>query len=348
MDIEFPVNALKKWFLENRRELPWRLSCSPYAVWISEVMLQQTQATVVCSYFKRWMCEFPTIFHLAEASLEKVIKLWEGLGYYTRARNLHAGAQQIVKEFGGIFPENPIEMEKIKGLGPYTIGAIRSFAFHHRVPAVDGNVMRVLARFYCIEEPINRTSTQKNIWSHASSLLPKEESWLINEALIELGATLCGRNPLCVECPLKKHCLAYRKGVQTKLPLKEKRTSTIYLQRYVGIIAHLGSYIVKKGDRGKVMADLYEFPFIDDERTDLSVDDVKMRFEKMLGFSLFPRGALPKENQTFTRYRVRLFPFLFDAEKKAKELLWKEQRELLDLPFSSGHRRILQNFIGKK
>ncbi len=174
----FEHQLLKKWFIEHKRDLPWRDSPSPYSIWVSEIMLQQTQASVVVDYFIRWMERFPTIRSLAESSLELVLKMWEGLGYYSRARHLHEAARYFLEQHEGNIPADREELEKVKGLGPYTIGAILSFAFHLRSPAVDANVARVLARYFCIEEDISpRQSSARRwrIWEIAEQILPDEE-----------------------------------------------------------------------------------------------------------------------------------------------------------------------------
>jgi A/G-specific adenine glycosylase len=178
------VEKLRSWFLSQRRDLPWRENTTPYAVWVSEIMLQQTQVAVVIPYFQRWMDKFPTICSLAAASIEEVIKEWEGLGYYARARNLHAGAQYVVKNHAGELPETEAELRKIKGLGDYTIGAIRSFAFNHKAATVDGNVLRVLARYYGISDDISKMKSVKKFQGLAQSLLPEIEPWIISESLM--------------------------------------------------------------------------------------------------------------------------------------------------------------------
>jgi A/G-specific adenine glycosylase len=212
------MRELNSWFLENRRELPWRIDPTPYRVWISEVMLQQTRASVVIPYFERWMTLFPDVAALAAAPIERVIKTWEGLGYYSRARNLHRGAQQMVESFGGEVPSDREALMSIKGLGPYTIGAILSFGFQKRAAAVDGNVTRVLARYFSIEENVGRQSVKRLIGEKAEAILDEREPWVTAEALIELGATVCTPKPFCELCPLQKSCLGKDKA--ESLPIK--------------------------------------------------------------------------------------------------------------------------------
>ena len=196
------IEALKAWFLKEKRDLPWRENASPYWVWVSEVMLQQTQVSVVVPYFIRWMKKFPTISALAAAQCEDVIKTWEGLGYYSRARNLHKGAQTIVSNYNGKLPKTRNELLAIKGLGLYTANAILAFAFKKKAAPVDGNVRRVLARYDGVYESIDKTKVQKEIQSRAEKLLPERQSYLISEALIELGALICKKKTQLCPMPL--------------------------------------------------------------------------------------------------------------------------------------------------
>jgi len=336
--MEFPVKELKRWFLANRRDLPWRESPSPYRVWISEVMLQQTQVSVVIPYFLRWMEKFPTIELLAKAPLEQVIKLWEGLGYYSRARHLHEAAGFLVQRHGGELPSDPKLLQEIKGLGPYTIGAIRSFAFKERSAAVDGNVIRVLSRFFAISAEIDQKVTRK-ITALAEEMLPEKEPWLVTEGLIELGALICTKEPSCQECPLRDRCTGFRHGLERKLPNKKKRVETTFLRRSLAIVECGGYFLLVKGERGQVMSDLYEFPYLPHEET--SFEKLTADFAALLGISLKFQKAYPTEQHSFTRYRVTLFPYHFRAETLHEKGNWVEQDRLHTLPFSSGHKRVL-------
>ena len=323
---------LKEWFFLNRRLLPWRENPSPYKVWVSEVMLQQTQVSVVIPYFQRWMETFPTIRSLSETPIEKVIKVWEGLGYYSRVRNLHQGALYLTEHYGGELPATYDALKKVKGLGPYTIGAILSFAFKQKASAVDGNVLRVMARYYCIEESIDKSKTRKQIEELTQAFLPDREAWIVMEALIELGALICQKKPQCSTCPLKEGCSAYRECKEALLPNKRKRAETIHLHRVVAVI-HTGSEVlVRKGETGKIMEDLWEFPYFDQ-----GVD-----IEKALGLPLKLKQKLPQVTHGFTRYKAFLYPELFHAKRKEIEgFHWIPYKDLVNLPFSSGHRRIL-------
>ena len=328
MDIE----KLRQWFFRSRRSLPWRENPSPYEVWVSEVMLQQTQVSVVVPYFRRWMLLFPTIAKLAEAPLDKVIKTWEGLGYYSRARNLHAGARYLTKHHGGELPSSYEELQKVKGLGPYTIGAILSFAFKQREAAVDGNVLRLLSRYYCIEESIDKTLVQKRLRILCQTLLPEKEPWIIMEGLIELGALVCQKKPKCGACPLKKSCLGLKNCKAGLLPLKSKRGKIIHLHRVVAVIHTGKEVLLRKREVGKLMGDLSEFPYFD--RGTL--------VEEALGIPLKSLGPLKEVTHGFTKYKAFLYPHLYETERfELGGYEWIPFEKISSIPFSSGHRRIL-------
>jgi len=305
--------------------------------------LQQTQVAVVIPYFERWMIRFPTISILAAASLEEVIKEWEGLGYYSRARNLHEGAKYVVQHYKGELPANREDLSKIKGLGPYTVGAILSFAFHQRAAAVDGNVLRVLARFYGLEDDISKGPTVKKMQTMAEALLPEEQPWLIAEALIELGATVCCRVAKCFECPLNKGCEAYARGMADRLPVKSGQSKTIALYRAVAVVTHEDRFLVKLGTKGKVMADLCEFPYFEFTTDQIEKDAVVTRVEKELKLDVKWISELPSVKHTFTRYRAMLMPHRFIADKAITidGYEWMSVETLKKKAFSSGHRRIL-------
>ncbi len=328
----FDVEALIHWFAEEKREFPWRETPSPYAVWISEVMLQQTQASVVQRYFLRWMAKFPTIRALAEAPLEEVIKQWEGLGYYSRARHIHEAAHYFMMYHQGNIPSSYEALIKVKGLGRYTVGAILSFAFKQKKAAVDGNTLRVLTRYFAIREEVEKRQAQEKIWRLAEELLPEENPWEVVEGLIELGAVVCRKEPQCSLCPLRSSCLGFQQGIQRELPRKGKRVAITSLKRSVFVIVCEGTLLLKKGIRGSLMADLYEFPFVEGEKKGFPFDFVKEKIQ-----------PLSVEEHHFTRFKVTLYPELWKAfeRKEVPGYEWVLYAEIGKIPFSSGHRKIL-------
>lgn len=336
------VEVLREWFLEEKREFPWRTDPSPYKVWISEVMLQQTQAAVVIPYFEKWMAKFPTIEALSSATLEEVMKTWEGLGYYSRARNLHLSAKYLVENEEGKLPDNAAALLKIKGIGLYTAAAILSFAYRQKSAAVDGNVMRVIARLFCIEEPISSLSVQHRIRELTLSYLPDEQPWVVMEALIELGAQICMKKAACERCPLQDSCLAFERGKVELLPNRGKRSAVTSLIRFVPVIQHEDYYLLQQGREGKVMAGLYEFPYLEGKKK-VSVDEMEQHF----GLNLVFKKKLAKVKHAFTSFRAELFPSLWQAKKRVPiaDYVWVQKEAALQLPFSSGHRRILTQLM---
>lgn len=340
MDIE----KLKNWFTHHQRDFPWRVDHTPYRVWVSEVMLQQTQASVVIPYFLRWMERFPTIRHLAKATQEEVVKEWEGLGYYSRARNLHAGAKMLVENFGGNLPFEEDKLKTIKGLGPYTIGAIRSFAFRQKAAAVDGNVIRVISRLSGVEEDMAKAKNQKIINEKVYNLLPEKEPWVISEALIELGATVCKKVPICHECPLKGECHAFLHNKTEKLPFKSTKTKYTTIHRSVAVIICGSSILLRKGRKGKVMEGLYEFPYFETSEDEKNHDQqVIHRVRKDLSLDIEISNTLAKETHSYTRFRVHLYPILCTSNSQLiiKNHGWYTFEDVALLPFSSGHKRVL-------
>ncbi|MDF2549072.1 MAG: mutY [Chlamydiales bacterium] len=342
------IENLRLWFLEEQRDLPWRFpedtpqhGIDPYLVWISEIMLQQTQVSVVIPYFERWMERFPTIQELAKSSLEEVMKMWEGLGYYSRVRNIHKAAALIVTEYGGRFPAEREAIQALPGLGPYTTGALLAFAFRQKAAAIDGNVLRVIARLFAIEEAIDKNVGKKKVEAKALALLPDEKPWQITEALIELGAKVCQKQPRCSSCPIATACAARQQGMAAKLPVKAIKKTYEALSRAVWLIEHEGAFLVQQEKRAQVMQGLFEFPYSEGENSPGQVQ------EKIIGqwpLTLSWIGHLPQVSHSFTRYRVLLTPFLFQAaeRKSIPHHCWLTLDELSQRPFSSGHRRLLE------
>lgn len=303
-------------------------------------MLQQTRAAVVIPYFQKWMELFPNVEALASAPLEKVIKAWEGLGYYSRARNIHRGAKMIVEKFGGQIPSRREDLELIPGLGPYTVGAILSFGFQQKAAAVDGNVTRVVSRYFLIEELISRSSAKKKIFEKAESLLDSKEPWVTAEALIELGATICIPKPRCGDCPIQGGCLAQAEGKAEFLPLKKVEEKAIQLRRLVAVLVANGKVLLRKGEKGKVMADLYEFPYFEMGNERWS----RKKIIEILGGRISSLNPLKPIVHTFTRYKATLFPYkaCLESPFDMEGCQWISIEKLAELPFSSGHRKIIK------
>jgi A/G-specific adenine glycosylase len=253
---------LLAWWDEGHAELPWRGVRDPYAVWVSEVMLQQTQIATVIPYYERWMARFPTVQALAEAPLADVLKLWEGLGYYGRARNLHAAAQTIVGELGGCLPDTVAGLKRLRGIGDYTAGAIASIAFDRRAPLVDGNVSRVLTRLFDIASDVTESRTRRRLWALAGELVPAERPGDYNQALMELGQTVClPVAPRCHDCPVRPQCRAQTRGTQLERPVRPPRRRTPHYDVVAGIIWHQdGRLLIARRPLEGLLGGLWEFP----------------------------------------------------------------------------------------
>ena len=263
-------NSLIQWYLQNKRDLPWRNDTNPYTIWLSEIMLQQTRVAQGLPYFLRFIETFPTVFDLANADEEEVLKLWQGLGYYSRARNLHKTAKQIAFEFNGEFPKNYASLLHLKGIGEYTAAAIASFAYNEAVPVVDGNVFRVLSRYFDIETDIASSGAKKEFTQLAREVLPKGKANLFNQAIMEFGALQCvPKNPDCRNCIFNDSCLALQKKKVAQLPVKSKKVKVT--KRYFNYLVfsddNQNTIISKRTQKG-IWHNLYEFPLLETKEND--------------------------------------------------------------------------------
>ncbi|MBS7229941.1 A/G-specific adenine glycosylase [Flavobacterium psychroterrae] len=286
--MNFP-NILIKWYLQNKRDLPWRKTTNPYHIWLSEIMLQQTRVAQGTPYFFSFTKEFPTVFDLANASEEQVLKLWQGLGYYSRARNLHKTSQYVANELNGIFPDSYKELLKLKGVGEYTAAAIASFSYNEAVPVVDGNVFRVLSRYFDIESDISLPATKKEFIEIAHELMPKDNPAIFNQAIMEFGALQCvPKSPDCTICVFNDSCLALQKKKVSVLPVKSKKLKvTNRFFNYLILEDPSGNTLIQKRTSKGIWHNLYEFPLF--ETTEI------------VGFDVVSDAV---KNQFFTSYTV--------------------------------------------
>ena len=254
------LRKLLKWYDANKRDLPWRDSHDAYAIWVSEVMLQQTRVQTVIPFFRRFLRTFPTLQALADASLQELLQAWAGLGYYTRVRCLQKAAQQIIKKYGGRIPETDSELLALPGIGQYTAGAILSIAFSKPYPVVDGNVTRVLSRLFLLEDDSQTSKSRRTLWNLAGQLVPRSSPGNFNQALMELGSTICSpRSPACLLCPLSQECLARREGLEEQLPRKKGRSESLESRQAVAVVGHRGRYLIVKRKGTRLLRDFWEF-----------------------------------------------------------------------------------------
>jgi A/G-specific adenine glycosylase len=259
------TNSLTQWYLRNKRDLPWRKTVDPYKIWLSEIMLQQTRVAQGTPYFLSFTTAFPTVFDLAAANEEQVLKLWQGLGYYSRARNLHKTAQYVANELSGIFPDNYNDLLKLKGVGEYTAAAIASFSYNEPVPVVDGNVFRVLSRYFDVETDIAAASAKKEFAALAFELMPKDSPALFNQAIMEFGALQCvPKSPNCGVCIFNTSCVALQKKKVDQLPVKSKKLKVRNrFFNYLVVSDDNENTIIQKRTAKGIWHNLYEFPLIE-------------------------------------------------------------------------------------
>ena len=283
--------SLIHWYLQNKRDLPWRKTSDPYAIWLSEIMLQQTRVAQGMPYYLRFIAAFPTVFDLANAHEEEVLKLWQGLGYYSRARNLHATAKQVAFELNGKFPGTYKGLLELKGIGDYTAAAIASISYGEAVPVVDGNVYRVLARYYGVETDISSGTAKKEFVALAARLMPPNDASHFNQAMMEFGALQCTpKKPQCMFCIFNIQCIAFLTGKVDKLPVKLKKTKVTnrYFNYLIVKDANGNALLNKRTDKG-IWHNLYEFPVIETD-TEETMETVAEKIRTWPDFDFTPQG----------------------------------------------------------
>jgi A/G-specific adenine glycosylase len=260
-------NSLLTWYHANRKQLPWRETKEPYKIWISEIMSQQTQVETVIPYYQRFLEKYPDIAALANADDAELLKLWEGLGYYSRARNLKAGAQQVMTDFGGVFPKEIDKIRAIKGIGPYTAASVSSICFNLPEPAIDGNLFRVISRIFEIPDDISKSGSRKVFDAAIRAVISHREAGNFNQALMDIGATICSpRRPKCANCPISAYCSAYANGTQENFPVKTKKLKqkNVYYQAFA--VKSADKYLMTQRPKNGLLADMWTFPMIEVEK----------------------------------------------------------------------------------
>jgi A/G-specific adenine glycosylase len=274
---------LISWYQIHKRDLPWRHTRDPYAIWLSEVILQQTRVNQGMAYYFRFLELFPTVFDLASASEDEVLKAWQGLGYYSRARNLHSTAKHVAQELHGIFPTSSTGLKTLKGVGDYTAAAIASFSYNECVPVLDGNVQRVTARLMAIEDPIDKPSTKNAMLEILQNWIDPREPALFNQAIMEFGALQCTpQKPNCTDCPFQSNCMAYERGLQSSLPFKAGKTKVTDVWMYYFVAVHDRKVLARHRRHSGIWKGLYDFPSID-SLVALSPDEVVLQWKQERG-----------------------------------------------------------------
>ncbi len=347
---------LLNWFDINQRELPWRRTYDPYQVWISEIMLQQTQMDRGVDYFKRWIKKYPDVYHLHSASEQELFKSWEGLGYYSRVRNIRKCAELLVREYGGRLPKTVDKLQKLPGIGPYTAGAISSIGYNQTVPVVDGNIGRIFARYFNIEEQLKLPKVKKQLWQQADELVPEGRAREFNQALMELGALICTpRKPNCEGCPIKEECFAYRFDAAHARPVKGDKVVIVPIYMATGVLLHDGKVFIQQRLDEDIWGGLWEFPGGSIERDETPEETVVREFEEETGFEVKLEKKITTAIHHYTRYKVTLHGYFCRLEQadqlpaltSAQDYRWVEPKELDLYGFPSGHRKLI-NYLQDK
>ena len=305
----FAANLLA-WYDATAAQLPWRASRDAYRVWLSEIMLQQTQVETVKPYYDRFLTAYPTVEALAAAPLDDVLKRWEGLGYYSRARNLHRAAQ-IVAASGGQFPDSVEGLTALPGIGRYTAGAIASIAFGVRAPVLDGNVIRVYARLLDLPDDVTQASTQARLWDIAETWLPDDRPGDYNQALMDLGRLICKpRNPLCADCPIRDHCLAFQHGTQNERPVKKAKAPTPHYDVAAGMIWNArGELLIAQRPLDGLLGGLWEFPGGKQEAGETLPECLQRELREELAIEVEVGELFTRVQHGFTHFRITLHAF---------------------------------------
>jgi A/G-specific adenine glycosylase len=351
---DFPRHQLLSWFKKHRRVLPWRTHRSPYAVWISEIMLQQTQVKQAEPYYHRFMDLFPNVRVLAEASQEKVLKAWEGMGYYARARNLYQAARIIVQQHNGRIPDRLDSLLQLPGIGRSTAGAILSLAYDQPLPVLDGNIKRVLSRFFCFNGKPGKSPAGKTLWETAAALLPSNDPGLFNEALMELGALICSpKKPDCPACPLKRGCGAYGSGEPERFPAKMPAKTIPHYDVAAAVIRNGDKLLITQRPEKGLLGGLWEFPGGKKEAGESLEECLKREIREELDIEIQVGERFITVRHAYTHFRITLHCFFCRKLKgrlrplEVKDFRWVRPEELDRFPFPRADQKVIE-FLKKE
>ena len=344
------AERLLAWYAAHQRDLPWRRTRDPYRIWVAEVMLQQTRIETAIPYYERFLARFPTVEALAQASLDEVLKLWEGLGYYARARHLHAAAQEVVQRFGGRVPDTWEDLIRLPGIGPYTAGAILSIAYGQPFPTVDGNTRRVLSRLFAVEEPVDQSRTQRRLWELARELVPPEAPGRFNQALMDLGSILCTpQKPACELCPVNGFCQAHREGLQDALPVTRKRAPVPHYDVTAAVIWDgRGRVLIAQRPAEGLLGGLWEFPGGKREPGESLEDCLRREIREELGVEIQVGARITSVEHAYSHFRITLHAFHCTLVSGAPQALgcadwrWVRLEELDGFAFPKVDREVIK------
>ena len=345
---------LLAWYDKTKRNLPWRNTKDPYSIWVSEIMLQQTQVKTVIPYYERWIKTLPTIERLANASEQKILKLCEGVGYYSRAKNLKKSAQIIYKEMNGKLPKTAKDLQNLPGIGRYTAGAISSIAFGLKAPVLDGNVKRVLSRLFCIKDNGATSASENRLWEKAGDLLPVRRPGDFNQALMELGATICiPKSPICQQCPVQTICKAFLTNRVKAFPPSKKKGSSKKIEVSAGIIIKNKKVYIQQRAKDGLMGGLWEFPGGKRKKGESSEECLKREIKEELRADVISLNKVMTVKHTYTQFRVTLN--VFNCKLKNKQIRpdgceqwkWVSFSNLKKYPFPAANVKIVKYLTEK-
>ncbi len=341
--------SLVDWFTRNQRDLPWRKLYDPYQVWISEIMLQQTQVKTALPYYDRWMKALPDIESVANASEDKILKLWEGLGYYSRARNLQKAAKMIMERHGGLFPNKFEDILELPGIGRYSAGAIASIGFNQNFPVVDGNVIRVLARLFAFEDNTRLPKNVERFWKWAEELIPEGQARFFNQGMMELGALICSpKSPKCESCPWQSLCVAKKKDLELHLPNRGESQKLISIRVTCAVIRHKGKIFIQKRPNHGLMGGLWEFPGGKAESGESELKAIHREIGEELGVTLKNVKKIDRIKHGYTKFDVDLHCFSAELASgtlkltAATEGKWVSPKALGKFAFPAADRKLIK------
>jgi len=339
--------ALLFWFGERKRDLPWRKTRDPYAIWVSEIMLQQTQVATVIPYFERFLKSFPSVDALAVADEQEVLKLWQGLGYYRRARHMHQAAKIIVADFGGVFPTNPESLSRLPGLGRYTRNAVLSQAFDTKLPILEANTKRVLARLFALSLDVDSSAGNKFLWEAAEEILPESDIGAFNQAMMELGSLVCTvTHPKCNSCPLSSFCIAKRCDLVAELPIKKKKVVVTQVRELATVLVNKQKILLGKRPVGQRWAGLWEVPHDIPDEGDNETKALNSISQKYASLVAKKYREIGEVIHPVTRFKITVKVFMGEVAGKGasdyyEELAWVCLSDLEKYPKSSPQSKII-------
>ncbi|MCP9292223.1 A/G-specific adenine glycosylase [Gracilimonas sediminicola] len=346
---------LLSWYQDHKRQMPWRGEADPYKIWVSEIMLQQTRVDQATPYFQNFISLFPTVFDLANAEQQEVLKAWEGLGYYSRARNLHSAAKTLVQDYNGKLPESYDEIIKLKGIGPYTAAAVTSIAFNKPNAVVDGNVIRVLTRYFGVEEDVRSTKTKNRVQDFATELIDEDNPADFNQAMMELGSVVCKpTNPECYKCPIQSGCVAAKTAKTDTIPYKSPAKKKPHHTIGVGIIeAEDGKLLIALRPEDAMLGGLWEFPGGKQKEGEEIQETVERELAEELGVEVKAYKELMRLKHTYSHFSITMHAWMCKLvsgkpqPKSSQEIRWVERNELERYPFPKANKVLTERLMGK-